>query len=75
MRTVLLSKFDVNPALKERLLSTGNAYLEERLWWRDIFWGFDVNLKQGENQLGLLLMQIRQDLQTKQGQLALPAHW
>jgi ribA/ribD-fused uncharacterized protein len=78
MRTVLLSKFDVTPALRERLISTGNAYLEERLWWRDTFWGFDVNLKQGENQLGHLLMQIRQDLQAKQGelvQLTLPADW
>lgn len=82
MRAVLMSKFEHNVELREKLLATGDAYLEERLWWRDTFWGFDVNLNQGENRLGQLLMEIRRDLRAQRsanqgelGHLTLPAHW
>ncbi len=35
-------KFDI-PELQEKLLATGNAYLEESLWWKDKFWGVQYN--------------------------------
>lgn len=82
MRGVLMNKFEHNVDLREKLLATGDAYLEERLWWRDTFWGFDVNLNQGENRLGQLLMEIRRGLQAQRsahqgdlGRLTLPPHW
>jgi ribA/ribD-fused uncharacterized protein len=82
MRTVLLSKFGDNPVLREKLFATDDAYLEERLWWRDTFWGFDVNLNRGENQLGHLLMEVRRSLGQSHGapdgafsELKLPSHW
>ena len=61
MDHVVWCKFDQNPDLKKLLLDTGEKYLEESLWWRDLFWGYDVNLKKGENNLGKILMNIRQE--------------
>lgn len=75
MREILLIKFSENSHLTEKLLSTKNAYLEERLWWRDTFWGYDVNLQQGENTLGRLLMEIRGLVRHKSSRLTFPAHW
>lgn len=65
MRTILFSKFHENPELARKLLATGNAHLEERLWWRDTFWGYDVNLKAGENRLGRLLMEVREEFRRR----------
>lgn len=59
MSEVLLIKFSENPSLAQRLLATADAHLEERLWWRDTFWGYDINLKRGENNLGRILMEVR----------------
>jgi len=38
MRELLWLKFD-NPTLKQKLIATGDAYLEEGNWWHDTFWG------------------------------------
>ena len=65
MREILFSKFTLNPDLAQKLLETKNAHLEERLWWKDIFWGYDVNLRQGENNLGILLMEVRERLKSE----------
>jgi ribA/ribD-fused uncharacterized protein len=69
MRTILFSKFYENRDLERKLLATGNAYLEERLWWRDTFWGYDVNLKAGENRLGRLLMEVREEFRRRTNSL------
>lgn len=52
-----------NLGLLSKLNNTGNATLIEGNTWGEIFWG--VCDGQGENMLGKLLMQIRQDNRTK----------
>lgn len=46
--------------MRDQLLATGPAYLEEGNWWGDTYWG-TVNGK-GENWLGRLLMQVREEI-------------
>jgi hypothetical protein len=82
MRTVLFSKFHESPDLERKLLLTRDAYLEERNWWRDTFWGYDVNLQAGENRLGMLLIEIREELRRRNRsahsgleEARLPTHW
>ena len=72
MSEILLIKFNDHPHLAEKLVATRNAYLEERLWWRDTFWGYDINLQQGENNLGRILMEIRKELRDDLALLRLP---
>lgn len=60
MREVCEAKFAQNPELIERLLDTDDAYLEEGNTWGDKFWG--VCDGEGENMLGKILMDIREEL-------------
>ena len=53
-------KFTHNPDLKQKLLATGDATLEEGNTWNDRIWG--VYQGQGDNRLGKLLMQVRTEL-------------
>lgn len=62
MREVLISKFAKNTYLMEKLLATGDKYLEETNWWGDRFWG--VAHGEGENHLGRILMQIRTEFKS-----------
>lgn len=48
------------PNLAQQLLDTRDATLIEGNWWGDTFWG--VCKGQGENHLGKLLMQVREEL-------------
>src|SRR5262249_35634026 len=50
-------KFTHPPELREKLLPTGDAELEEGNTWNDKIWG--VYQGQGENRLGKLLMKVR----------------
>ena len=52
-------KFTQNPEIKEKLIKTEGYYLEEGNTWGDRFWG-TVN-GEGENNLGIILMQIRDE--------------
>ncbi len=65
MEHLLRQKFAI-PELKEQLLKTGDAILEEGNWWGDRFWGTCYNKEEGvwegENHLGKLLMKIRDEL-------------
>lgn len=63
MKTLLLQKFDpgLNPENAKMLLETGDRYLEEMNWWEDRYWGKD-NEGNGDNNLGKLLMEIREEL-------------
>lgn len=58
----LLKRKFTDFALREKLLATGDKYLEETNWWGDTFWGVDFKTKEGENQLGKLLMRVRSEL-------------
>ena len=59
MRGLLKKKFSYR-RLKKALLDTGEAYLEEGNNWGDRFWGACNDI--GENHLGKLLMEIRDEL-------------
>jgi ribA/ribD-fused uncharacterized protein len=60
MLEILRDKFTRNGDHKESLLVTGDAYLEETNSWGDVYWG--VCKGTGENNLGKILMQIRDEL-------------
>jgi ribA/ribD-fused uncharacterized protein len=60
MKQLLDLKFK-ETALQPLLLETGEAYLQEGNTWNDQFWG--VCKGSGENWLGKLLMQVRQEIQ------------
>jgi hypothetical protein len=49
------------------LLSTGDMELTESNWWHDNFWGVCTcnKCKDGENNLGKILMDIRLNLKQK----------
>lgn len=60
MYSVLKAKFAPEKLLALRLVETGDAHLEEGNNWGDVFWG--VCDGAGENNLGKVLMRIRQEL-------------
>ncbi len=62
MLNLLRWKFS-QPDLKEKLLATGDALLEEGNTWGDAFWGVcPPNSGNGYNWLGRLIMQVRDEL-------------
>lgn len=61
MCSILRAKFSQSPTLKALLLSTGDKYLEETNDWGDTFWGVDIK-KGGQNKLGYILMNVREEL-------------
>lgn len=66
MHSILENKFSAqNPDLKDLLLSTNGAYLEETNNWGDKVWGVDLE-KGGKNALGKILMAIRSKLQMEE---------
>lgn len=58
-------KFNRNPNLRDKLLATGDAYLEEGNTWGDQIWG--VYQGKGTNWLGKILMQVRAELRVTPG--------
>lgn len=59
MRRCLEEKFAI-PSFRDRLLKTGNVYIEETNTWNDTFWG--VCKEKGHNHLGNLIMSIREKI-------------
>lgn len=63
MYDIVFEKFNQSPDLKQRLLDTGNAVLEEGNVWKDTFWGVcPPGSSIGKNHLGKILMKVRQEL-------------
>lgn len=61
MRDLLRIKFnDDHFGYRQKLIDTGDAYIEEDNKHHDTFWG--VCDGEGENQLGKLIMEIRKEL-------------
>lgn len=60
MADIVMAKFRQNSDLAEKLLATGDAYLEEGNDWGDRIWG-TVN-GQGANCLGKILMDTREKM-------------
>lgn len=63
MRTLVRKKFE-NPFLMPMLLATGDAKLVEGNYWGDHFWG--VCNGTGENWLGRILMEVREEFKNDQ---------
>lgn len=59
MKIIVFIKFYKNLDLRKELLNTGDRYLEELNHWRDSFWGVNCKTGIGQNQLGKILMKIR----------------
>lgn len=63
MYSIVHAKFKQNPELLEKLLATGDAYLEEGNNHNDRIWGVcPPNSGNGKNLLGKVLMAVRMDL-------------
>ena len=60
MYEVCKAKFTQNDGLKHKLKDTGDAILIEGNTWGDRIWGVCNGV--GENRLGRILMQIRDEL-------------
>lgn len=65
MLEIIRAKFTQNEELAARLLATGDRSLVEGNTWHDVFWGVDQKTGQGENHLGRILMQVRNELKEK----------
>jgi len=63
MYEAVLAKFRQHPSLREKLLATGDALLVEHSK-RDRYWGNGGD-GLGKNRLGQILMQVREELQSK----------
>lgn len=61
MLELVRDKFSRSP-MKKKLLDTGDAELIEGNWWGDRYWG--VCNGSGENNLGKILMQVRDEIRT-----------
>ena len=64
MESLVRQKFTNDWYLAEQLLKTGNAKLIEGNWWGDTYWG--VYMGNGENNLGKILMRVREELHAQQ---------
>lgn len=62
MEEIVRAKFTQNPELAKLLIDTGDALLLESNHWHDTFWGVDDKTGEGENNLGKILMKIREEL-------------
>lgn len=59
MEQVVYAKFTQNPTLAQNLLDTGDKVLKEGNYWKDVYWGVDIRTGEGENNLGRILMALR----------------
>lgn len=66
MRNAVSSKFNNNPDLMKQLQALSNEYISEDNTWGDTFWGVDANTGRGSNNLGKILMDIRDGVGTTQ---------
>lgn len=72
MYKVLYAKFSQNKTLHEKLIKTGDKYLEESNWWRDTYWGvywkdgIPEGNREGQNMLGKVLMAVREELRVNE---------
>lgn len=57
----LVAKFSI-PALRSKLLATGDADLVEENTWGDKVWGVDAITGEGENKLGKMLVKLRGEI-------------
>lgn len=63
MKDILREKVLQHPYVKKKLIDSGDKELIEDSW-RDSYWGWGPN-KDGENHLGKLWMEVRDEFRTK----------
>ena len=61
MKKCLEQKFNQEP-YKTKLKNTGNEYIQEGNMWNDKIWGVCLKTGKGQNNLGKLIMEIRDNL-------------
>lgn len=72
MKKALQEKIKQHPKFKDDLIATGNEVLVEWNNWGDKIWGADYRTGSGKNLLGVLLMEIREEVKAgKQSKLDL----
>ena len=62
MSGLVRAKFNSDAKLQELLLATDNEELVEYNPWRDDFWGVRDDTGEGRNELGKILMTVREEL-------------
>jgi ribA/ribD-fused uncharacterized protein len=65
MESLVRQKFVNNFKLKQMLLMTDGCHLEETNSWGDQYWGTNIQ-REGENNLGKILMIVRDELKLKE---------
>lgn len=66
MTIALRHKFQLDTSWGKKLLETGDTEIVEYNNWSDLWWGVDFESGEGRNELGKLLMQIRNELRMQQ---------
>ena len=66
MEYALNHKFRLDTSWGRKLLETGDEEIVEWNNWGDVWWGKDLETKEGLNHLGILLMKIRNNLKLQQ---------
>jgi ribA/ribD-fused uncharacterized protein len=61
MYSLLEQKFNQEP-FRQKLIDTGDCYIQEGNRWKGTFWGIDLDTNKGTNHLGNLIMKIRDTL-------------
>lgn len=51
-----------NPTLRKKVIALKDVKIVEGNWWGDDYWGFCLKTGQGENNLGKLIMKIRDEI-------------
>ena len=64
MKKVVMAKFGQNPVLCKALLETGDAFLLNGTAG-DEYWGINLEKNRGENKLGIILMEVREELKVQ----------
>ena len=54
-------KYSQEP-FRSNLLGTGDCHIEEGNYWKDLYWGVDLKTRKGENNLGKIIMQVREEI-------------
>lgn len=60
MKEIIRRKFSQHPDLADKLVATEQKELQEGNNWGDTFWG--ISNGKGQNNLGIILMEVREEL-------------
>lgn len=63
MYNVIKIKATQNETFRNQLIETGESIIVEWNNWNDKFWGVSIHDCMGQNQLGMILMRIRKEIQ------------